>query len=192
MLGQISLFKSEEQGNIRNRVELIAIDFESARYMLTNFHYLKRARTGRQINYAVLFDNVVEGVITYARPFTTTKIEGIEIDRCLEFARLYLVNNRAHVASCSIGKSLKRICKDWMLCYPESKVPVLVVSWSDRELHKGTIYKAANFIYSGSSRPRPHRTGRWKNYPDYFHSKDRWVYWLDKTMRKNKKTHESI
>lgn len=154
-----------------------------ARYMLEKFHYLHRARCGRQINYAVSIDGVVDGVITYAYPMMSAPLEGVPSDELVEFARLYLHSNIPHTATCAIGKTLKRIRKDWITMFPDAKPLRLVVSWSDTEYHVGTIYKAANFKWlrrrkgqqPGNVKPPPNRASRPKH-SDYDHEKDCWVY----------------
>ena len=98
MIGQMTL--EMPTGKLRNRVELQRISTAQARFALERFHYLHRARTGRQVNYAVLIDGVVDGVITYAYPMMSAAIEGIPSDEVLEFARLYLHSNIPHTASC--------------------------------------------------------------------------------------------
>ena len=40
-------------GKLRNRVELDVVSCQQARGVLVGYHYLHRARVGRQINYAV-------------------------------------------------------------------------------------------------------------------------------------------
>jgi hypothetical protein len=109
---------------------------------------------------------------------------GVPSDELLEFARLYLHQNIPHSASCAVGKSLRRIQADWMREYPEAKPPRLVVSWSDTEYHKGTIYKASNFDWLRRSRGTPpgnaatSRRGKREKHSDYTHDKDCWIYWL--------------
>lgn len=185
MLGQFALFQPDKELPLRQRVQVEIITVAQARYTLETFHYLHRARVGRQINYAVLIDGVVDGVITYAYPCTSWPISGVPSDELIEFARLFLYQNIPHTATCAIGKTLKRIRADWLRAFPDAKTPRLIVSWSDTEYHKGTIYKAANFTLDGQtkgykqwkpSRPTKHRGG------DYEHIKDRWIYWLEKRI----------
>lgn len=184
-LGQLSIFPPEKSAKLKNRVELVITPLADIAYILKKCHYLGRVRVGRQINYAVLVDGVVDGVITYAYPFTTSKICGVGPGEVIEFARMFLYRNVPHTASCAIGKSLRRVRRDWMKMYPDAPVPRLVVAWSDQVYHKGTIYKAANFTHDGVAvgRSNRHKGDCWgprKKYNDYEHKKDRWIYWLDK------------
>jgi len=185
MIGQMTL--EMPTGKLRNRVELQRISTAQARFALERFHYLHRARTGRQVNYAVLIDGVVDGVITYAYPMMSAAIEGIPSDELLEFTRLYLHSNIPHTASCAVGKSLRRIKSDWMNAFPDSKMPRLVVSWSDATCHTGTIYKAANFRWLRRTKGHPpgntatSKRGVRQAHDDYSHDKDCWVYELAAT-----------
>lgn len=182
MLGQLSLFAPDETLPLRQRVQVEIISVAQARYALEKWHYLHRVRTGRQINYAVLIDGTVDGVITYAYPMTSTPIEGVPSDEMLEFARLYLYSNIPHTATCAIGKTIKRVVGDWMRLWPTSKPPRLLVSWSDTVHHKGTIYKAANFRYlkrtkgGGAGNTANSKRGVRIPHGDYDHPKDCWVY----------------
>ena len=185
MIGQISLFH-DEKVKLKNRITLQLVPVADVRKILEKRHYLRRARTGRQINYAILIDGVVDGVITYAYPMMSADLEGVPSDELLEFARLYLASNIPHSASCAIGKSLRRIQKDWATLYPDAKIPRLVVSWSDTTRHTGTVYKAANFEWLRRSRGVPpgnaatSKRGARVSHDDYNHDKDCWIYWFKK------------
>lgn len=186
MLGQISLFAPDKSLPLRRRVSVELITLEQARYTLENFHYLHRARVGRQLNYAVLIDGVVDGVITYAYPMMSAPLLGVPADELVEFARLFLYQNIPHTATCAIGKSIKHLVSDWPRLFPDSKPIKLIVSWSDTEYHKGTIYKAANFQWIKKTRGAPpgnvsgSKRGAREKHGDYSHDKDCWVYWLTK------------
>ena len=182
MLGQGSLFKPDETLPLRRRVEVQLISTADARQVLERYHYLHRARVGRQLNYAILIDGIVDGVITYAYPMMSASIDGVPSDETIEFARLYLASNIPHTATCAIGKTLRRVVSDWMREFPDSKKPKMVVSWSDTEYHKGTIYKAANFKWLRRTRGQPpgnkanSKRGMREQHGDYSHDKDCWIY----------------
>ncbi len=186
MLGQGSLFIPDKSLPLRQRVEVQIITVAQARYTLEQFHYLHRCRTERQINYAILIDGVVDGVITYAYPMMSASIEEVPSDELVEFARLFLASNIPHTATCAIGKTIKHIASDWAHLYPDAKPLRLVVSWSDTEYHKGTIYKAANFRWLKRTKGQPHgnkpdsKRGQRQQHGDYNHNKDCWIYWLDR------------
>lgn len=184
MIGQMSLIDLPTSSKLKNRVQIQKVELKQVRKILENYHYLHRVRTGRQINYAVLIDGVVDGVITYAYPMMSASIENVPSDEVLEFARLYLHSNIPHSASCAIGKSLQRIKKDWMTLFPDAKTVKLIVSWSDTTRHQGTIYKAANFQWLRRSPGATHgnaatsKRGKRDKHDDYKNDKDCWIYWL--------------
>lgn len=179
MLGQMTMFAPDASLPLRQRVSVELITAAEARYTLEKFHYLHRARTGRQLNYAVSIDGTVDGVITYALPMVIGSIAGISTLEIIEFARLYLAQNIPHSATCAIGKSLKRIRADWARAFPSAPLPLAVVSWSDTTYHKGTIYKAANFEFLHRSKPTQKGKGAWPRSvirSDFEHTKDCWIY----------------
>lgn len=184
MIGQLTLDAPPCEAKLRDRVAVHLVPLSSARQAFVKFHYLHRARTGRQLNYAVLVDGVVDGFITYAYPMMSADLCGVPSDEVLEFARMYLHSNIPHTASCAIGKTLRRIKADWQTLFPEAKRPRIVVSWSDTTQHAGTIYKAANFVWLRRTKGQPpgnkvgSKRGARKQHGDYSHDKDCWVYWL--------------
>lgn len=190
MLGQMSLFAPSKELPLRQRVSVEIVTTSDARYMLETFHYLHRSRVGRQINYAVLIDGCVDGVVTYAYPMMSAPLFEVPADELIEFARMYLHQNIPHTATCAIGKTLARVKDDWMRLFPDSKVPRLVVSWSDTVYHKGTIYKAANFTWLRRTKGTPpgnkegSKRGARDKHADYSHDKDCWLYGLNKQDNK--------
>lgn len=185
MIGQMALFVPDIALPLRHRVTVELISLAQARHTLEKFHYLHRTRTGRQLNYAVLIDGVVDGVITYAYPMMSAALDGVPSDELLEFARLFLMKNIPHTASCAIGKTLRRVRQDWSMMFPDAKTPRLVVSWSDTEYHSGTVYKASNFVWfrlsKGDNRKTPRNSestkrGLRQQQGDYSHDKDCWIY----------------
>jgi hypothetical protein len=185
MIGQHVMFQPEGDLPLRKRVTVQRVELEQARCMLQQFHYLHRTRVGRQINYAVMIDGVIDGVVTYAYPMMSSPLLGVSSDELVEFARLYLHSNIPHTATCAIGKTIRRIKEDWATLFPDAKPLRLVVSWSDTTRHKGTIYKAANFQWVRRTKPQPtghhvgSKRGPRRSYDDYLCEKDCWVYWLE-------------
>ena len=190
MLGQMAMFAPDTTLPLRKRVTVERVELADVRMMLERFHYLHRVRTGRQLNYAVLIDGVVDGVITYAYPMMSAPLAGVPSDELLEFARMFLASNIPHTATCAIGQTLRRVRADWLAEYPDAKPPRLVVSWSDTVYHKGTIYKAANFEFYRRTKGQPHgnkagsKRGERARHGDYSHDKDCWIYRLGETTRK--------
>jgi len=190
VLGQINLFAPPVDAPLRDRVQIALCDLADVRSTLQHHHYLRRCRTGRQLNYLVSIDGVVDGVITFAYPMMSADVAGIPSDELVEFARLYLARNVPHTASCAIGQALRRVKPDWAQRFPDAKPVHLVVSWSDTEHHKGTVYKAANFRWLHRTKGQPHgnsatsKRGARAQHGDYGHDKDCWVYPLDKATDK--------
>ena len=184
MLGQQSLFVPDATLPLRRRVQVELITTAQARYTLEQFHYLHRARVGRQLNYAVLIDGTVDGVITFAYPMMSVPLLGVPSNELVEFARMYLHQNIPHSASCAIGQTLRRLPVDWIRSFPEAPALRLVVSWSDSVYHKGTVYRAANFEFVRRTKGSPpgnsatSERGQRTQHGDYWHDKDCWVYWL--------------
>jgi hypothetical protein len=88
------------------------------------------------------------GVITYGSPASNTLTKGIcgeEYQKqVIELNRLCLVNNEKGEASRLISGSLRMLPK-----------PKIVVSYADSsQEHKGIVYQATNFIYTGLSAAR--------------------------------------
>jgi hypothetical protein len=83
-------------------------------------------------------------------PRINIPIDGIEPMNLLELARLWINpsaqnlsyedrNGKSHslsVASCVMGKSMRRIRKDWKEKYPQLPEVDAIVSWSDDIRHK--------------------------------------------------------
>ncbi len=188
MLGQMTMFAPDATLPLRKRVTVERVGLADVRMMLERFHYLHRVRTGRQLNYAVLIDGIVDGVITYAYPMMSAALAGVPSDELVEFARMYLHSNIPHSATCAIGQTLRRVRADWLTVYHDAKAPRLVVSWSDTVYHKGTIYKAANFEHLRRTHGQPpgnkasSKRGARAQHGDYSHDKDCWIYWLDKKV----------
>ena len=99
-------------------------------------------------------------------------------------------NGKTHslsVASCAMGKSIKRVQRDWYMKYPNLPKIDAVISWSDDKRHKGTIYKSSNFQETGKSGGNSHGAGKRKDSGNQIHHKDyknvktRFLYRFDTT-----------
>ena len=104
-------------------------------------------------------------------------VDGVEPMKLLELARIWIHpslqnlfyedrNGKKHslcIVSCAVGKSLKRVKKDWYMKYPTLPEIDAIISWSDDKLHKGTIYKASNFKMTGKSGGNTHGSGKRKD-----------------------------
>jgi len=113
---------------------------------IIGIHYAKRWPS---ISYAYgLFDGSdLIGVVTYGTPASAPLRTGIAgpplASKVLELNRLCLLHNRKNEASFLVANSLKLL------------PPSIVVSFADTEQgHKGYVYQACNFIYTGLSAKR--------------------------------------
>ena len=194
--GRLENFSPKKE-KLSKRLTLEVANLKESSLIIMHHHYLHRRRTMSQFAYWVCIDGVPVGVLLYSMPRINVPIEGVHPMKILELARLWIHpsvqnltyedrNGRSHslsVASCAMGKSLRRIKKDWEGRYPNLPKVDAIVSWSDDERHKGTIYKSTNFKDTGKSGGNLHGTGTerkegglYRLNKDYRHIKTRFFY----------------
>ncbi len=170
--GQFQNF-DPSNGKLSKRLTLEIAPLKESSLIIIHHHYLHRTRTMSQLPYWIFIDGIPVGVILYSIPRVSVPIDGIEPMKQLELARLWIHpsvqnlfyedrNGKSHslpVASCAMGKSLRRIKKDWEEKYPSLPEVDAIISWSDDKRHKGTIYKSSNFKETGKSGGNLHGTG---------------------------------
>lgn len=132
-------------------------DNHTANSLVEKYHYLHRKiYIGRNISYSVTHKQFGgEGVLMYGYPVFHTKKclvgEGQPLSNgeLVELCRVYLPPELpTNSESCSIGKSLKMLKQDWKAL--TGFVPKVIISFADTEFtHRGTIYKASNFMHMG-------------------------------------------
>jgi len=111
-------------------------------------HYAKR-KPRMQYCFGLFIEGVLQGVITYgypATPFVSRGLCGKEYEKeVLELSRLVINSNvPKNSASFLVGNSLKMLPKEFKI----------IVSYADTSMnHKGYIYQATNFIYTGLTIP---------------------------------------
>ena len=199
--GQLPKYFSPSMGKLSLRLTLEIADFKDSNLIIIHHHYLNRSRTIGQLPYWICIDKIKVGVISYSLSRVSNPVDGIEPMKLLELTGLWLhpsVQNlttedrsgKIHsltVASCAMGKSIKRIQEDWYMKYPNLPKIDAVISWGDNKRHKGRIYKSSNFIVTGKSRVNSHRTGKKKesetqiHHKDYKNVKTRFLYRFDTT-----------
>ena len=130
-----------------------------------------------QLPYWICIDGKQIGVLLFSLPRISVPVDGVEPMKLLELARIWIHpslqnlyfedrNGKKHslcIVSCAVGKSLKRVKKDWYMKYPTLPEIDAIISWSDDKLHKGTIYKASNFKMTGKSGGNTHGSGKRKD-----------------------------
>lgn len=131
---------------LRNRKIRTATRNDIAPFIM-DIHYARRFPSitfafGLEVN------GELEGVITYGTPPSSTLRIGVAgneySDKVIELNRLCLKSNSKNDASWLVSKSLRLI-----------EGNKIVVSFADTEQgHTGTVYQAANFLYTGLSAKR--------------------------------------
>ncbi len=136
------------------------ISYDETKPFILDIHYAKRMPS---ITYAYgLFqNNKLIGIVSYGSPPSPILCSGIAGEKykhlVLELNRLVLKHNKKNQASILISSSLKLLPK-----------PKIVVSYADTEQeHKGVVYQATNFIYTGLSAKRT----EWRLKGSNLHSK---------------------
>ena len=183
-------------GKLSRRLRLEIANLKEATRIIVAHHYLHRGRTMAQLPYWIIIDDVPIGVILYSLPRLSVPLDGIPPMNLLELARIWISpdvqdshvcdsSGQPHalaVASCAVGKSLRRVRQDWFSKYPNMPDIYAVVSWADTTHHEGVIYRAANFRDQGASGGAMHGNrqrdngGRDQWNVDYAHVKTRFLY----------------
>jgi hypothetical protein len=183
--GRLETF-DPSKGKLSKRLTLKIADLKDSNLIIIHHHYLHRSRTMGQLPYWICIDEIPVGVISYSLPRISNQVDGIEPMNLLKLARLWINpsvqnlsyedrNGKSHslsVASCAMGKSIKRVKTDWYMKYPNLPKIDAVISWSDDKRHKGTIYKSSNFKVSGKSGGNSHGNGKRKDSGNYIPHKD--------------------
>jgi hypothetical protein len=183
--GQLKNFDATNE-KLSKRLTLEIADLKESSKIIKRHHYLHRGRTMSQLPYWICIDGEKVGVLLYSLPRVSNPIDGIEPMKLLELARLWINpsvqnltyedrNGKSHslpVASCAMGKSIKRVRNDWEMKYPNLPGINAIVSWCDDTRHEGTIYKSSNFKVTGKSGGNSHGAGKRKVSGNYIPRKD--------------------
>lgn len=181
---------------VRDRVQLRIANLKEATQVIIEKHYLHRGRTMAQLPYWIVVDGQRRGVMLFAYPRMSATFHGHRPMNILELARLWVdpqvqgvtvVDRQGQehafsVASCAVGKALRRLRQDWHAKYPHLPDVFAVVSWADAKHHEGTIYRASNFREVGRSggslhgATRRRNGGRDQQNADYLHEKFAFLY----------------
>ena len=171
---------------LRNRVAVERAPIAWANALVVKYHYLHRPVHPRAhpFAYRITLDGKAVGCIVMATPHFVRQrglfgYPGLPTKwQVLVVARLWLDpavqvrqpnGHASNVASCALGKMLRRVQRDWLEHHPPRfpDLPYhirLVLAYADTGMgHEGTIYKAANFRLWGetrNNRPRHGTRGR--------------------------------
>lgn len=143
---------------------------EAAKYAVENWHYSKILPTGKLVKYGVWEDNKFIGVVIYSRGASPNLGTFLNLDQTeiCELTRVALTKHKANVSQI-IAQTLKMLKEQ----NPGLKA---VVSFADpKEGHKGGIYQAGNWIYTGQSNPVTEYLigGRWRHVRGAYHHPER-------------------
>jgi len=119
-------------GKLSKRLTLEIAEIKGATRMLVVYHYLHRGRTMAQLHYWILIDGIKVGVLSFAYPRLSAELFDVRPMNVLELARLWIspdvqdhtfksstktTHHAVSVASCAVGKALRRIQVDWYKKY---------------------------------------------------------------------------
>lgn len=126
--------------------EIKLVNQQAAIYAVKNWHYSKRLPASKLIRYGIFEDGKFIGVVIFSRgasPHLGTSI-GLDLTEVCELTRIALDKHVAPVSQI-VAESLRLLKKSnpGLRC---------VISFADpKRGHKGGIYQAGNWIYTGKS-----------------------------------------
>lgn len=128
-----------------------------------HWHYSKRMPIGKTNRYGVWEDDRYIGCVLFARGAAPGLASpyGLDLTECVELVRVALREHRAPVTEI-VAHALRAL-------KAQSPGVRLVVSFADPvQGHVGGIYKAGNWIYTGTSAPTPEwfYRGKWRHNRD--------------------------
>ena len=126
---------------------LVRVTRDDLKPFLLGIHYARRFPSVSYA-YGLEVDGNLEGVVSYGTPPSSTLRKGVAgselSEHVIELNRLCLKSNKHNDASWLVSASIRALEGNW-----------IVVSFADTEQgHSGTVYQAANFIYTGLSAKR--------------------------------------
>ena len=131
-------------------------------------HWSNIVRNRNYICYGACYDWQYFGVGIWSSPVN----QNFDFDTVLELRRLAIAPNAPKfTATWMIGKMVKAIRED---------VPGItrLISYQDTEVHRGTIYKAANWFPATQTKFQPWDKSRSRNGSQSTANKIRWEYFL--------------
>lgn len=129
----------------RVSLKLAWASFESAKFACKNWHYSKSIPAGKMVKIGVWEDDIFKGVILFSRGANRSigSPYGLGQDECCELTRIALTKHYTPVTKL-MSLAIKMLKK-------QSAGLKLIVSYADMdEGHLGIIYRAGNWIYTGT------------------------------------------
>ncbi len=162
-------------------------------YLINTYHYLGyQVIVGHYLKYLIYLDNHMIGCIEFSDAVLHLSLRdrwiGWDADVRKKNLHLIINNNRylilpwvkvKNASSKILGRIAKVVQVDWEIFYGYK--PVLIETFVDRERFAAISYRAANWIYLGSTKGKGRRG---MNYFYHGHPKDLYVYVLSKNYRK--------
>lgn len=148
-------------------IKIVPCSHEAANFAVMNYHYSKKMPLGKLIKYGVWEDDLFIGVVLFGRGASPKlgSAYGLDQIECCELVRVALTKHVAQVSQIVL-QTIKKL--------KESNPGLrLIISFADpRQNHKGTIYQAMNWIYSGDSMPAKEYffEGKWVHVRTMFHT----------------------
>ena len=123
------------------------VSYQDTKPFILDIHYAKRMPS-ISFAYGLFDDDDLVGVVTFGSPASAPLCKGIcgeeHRSKVIELNRLVLLRNKKNEASYLIANAIKLLPK-----------PKVIVSYADSaQKHVGTVYQAANFLFTGTSKPR--------------------------------------
>lgn len=118
--------------------------YSAAKWACENYHYARRMVTGKTIKIGVWEDDQFIGCIIYGRGANNNALKKYDL-KITEGCELMRVALKAHKTPVTRIMSISR-----KLLLSNSPKLKLIISYADPgQGHKGTIYKADNWVYEG-------------------------------------------
>jgi hypothetical protein len=140
---QLNLLVSNDE--VSDGYSVLPISYQDSLPFILNIHYAKR-KAPIKYPFGLFFGGELVGVVTYGVPPSHTLLKGVcgpeFASNVLELNRLVLLNNKKNEASMLVGRTLKMLGNRIIVSYADSV-----------QEHVGYVYQAANFIYTGKTKP---------------------------------------
>ena len=135
---------------------------------LPEIHWSNITRNRNYVCYAAMFDYKYFAVAIWSSPVN----QSFDFDTVLELRRLAISPDAPKfTATWMLGKMIKKLRVD---------LPMInrLISYQDTEVHKGTIYKAGNWIKTNQTKFRAWDKSRDRNKSQSTSDKIRWEYFI--------------